>query len=270
LALKAVHAKEPIDLIRCKELLAQLKLLIYASPISCAPTSGNEAARQKGLTIARDALQLGALIAVKCEDAPDFERHVQQLFPYYQDFIEDIPKSGDEPMILGLYLLHLLAESRIGDVHLTLQWIPEEYRQHKFIRHPVQLNQFLTDGNYNKVICSANDVPSPLYTFFVRRLIKTVRQEVANCLESAYKEVDATHAANLLMMDGGVKALEEFTRDRNARIGCLNVSESKSLLWEIKGDRLLFKQVAADVHGIPSIELIQKFIAYATELERIV
>ena len=52
-----------------------------------------------------------------------------------------------------------------------------------YIRHPINLEQYIMEGSYNKVISLKGSVPAASYNFFFEILLKTVRYEIASCLE---------------------------------------------------------------------------------------
>src|SRR5689334_493651 len=71
-----------------------------------------------------------------------------------------IPFSERMYPILGLNLLRLLAQNRIADFHTQLETIdPEQIHTNAYIRHPVQIEQCLMEGSYNKVWHARKDVP---------------------------------------------------------------------------------------------------------------
>ena len=77
--------------------------------------------------------------------------------------------------ILGLNLLRLLANNQIADFHTELELIPTEMLDNTFIKHPIQLEQYLMEGSYTKIIESRNEVPSSTYSNFMEQLVHTVR-----------------------------------------------------------------------------------------------
>lgn len=74
--------KKPLKLVKCRELLDQLKLLL--TKMAFLPTT-NEFTKQD-LIISRDCLEIGAQISVASRDIPAFERYMSQLKTYYFDF----------------------------------------------------------------------------------------------------------------------------------------------------------------------------------------
>ena len=56
--------------------------------------------------------------------------------------------------LMGLNLLGLLALSRNAEFHVSVEKLPADVLQkNPYIRHPVQLEQFIMEGNYNKASC---------------------------------------------------------------------------------------------------------------------
>ncbi len=78
--------------------------------------------------------------------------------------------------LIGLNLLRLLAQTRIAEFHTQLELIdPEQLHSNIYIKHPVQLEQWLMEGRYNKVWHARQDAPAQEYLFFVDMLMETIR-----------------------------------------------------------------------------------------------
>jgi hypothetical protein len=77
--------------------------------------------------------------------------------------------------LLGLDLLRLLSQNRISEFHTALERIEPSQLSNVYIKHPIQLEQWLMEGSYNKVWNSRVDVPAPEYGFFIDILMSTIR-----------------------------------------------------------------------------------------------
>jgi 26S proteasome regulatory subunit N12 len=110
-----------------------------------------------------------------------------------------IPPSERQYPILGLNLLHLLAANRLAEFHTELELIPIEMHKNIYIKHPIQLEQYLMEGAYNKLWNARADVPADTYTFFMDILMDTVRSEIAECSEKAYKSLSVSEAQKSLL-----------------------------------------------------------------------
>ncbi len=84
---------------------------------------------------------------------------------------KDIPPSSYQYQILGLNLLRLLALNRIAEFHTELELIPLDKHDNIYIKHPIQLEQYIMEGSYNKVFSAAKDLPAPSYSFFIEYLM---------------------------------------------------------------------------------------------------
>ncbi len=84
-----------------------------------------------------------------------------------------IPASAQQYQILGLNLLRLLALNRIAEFHTELELIPLEKHDNIYIKHPIQLEQYIMEGAYGKVFDAAKDLPAPSYAFFMEYLMQT-------------------------------------------------------------------------------------------------
>jgi 26S proteasome regulatory subunit N12 len=87
-----------------------------------------------------------------------------------------LPMSDRMYMILGLNLLGLLASNEIGRFHSELERIEVEQMQtNPFIRYPMQLEQWMMEGSYNKLRKAVDHPPAPDYTYFSAQLMQTIR-----------------------------------------------------------------------------------------------
>mmetsp|Transcript_47673 Transcript_47673/g.77337 ORF Transcript_47673/g.77337 Transcript_47673/m.77337 type:complete len:230 (+) Transcript_47673:830-1519(+) len=228
-------------------------------------------------------LEMACFLSIRRRDLSGFERHVSQLKMFFADR-QDLKPSEQKYLILGLFLLHLLSADRIGEFHTELELIPvDEAFQSVYIKQPVQLERYLMEGNYAKVLEAQKDVPKTYYAFFMERLIETVPQKVGASLERSYENLPAQQAAQMLIL-ADVPALQEFVVKENERktreesddpMGDLTPSLSRRaplglVKWEVRDGRLHFVKSAQKRLELPSVDLMVNAIGYATDLERIV
>jgi hypothetical protein len=94
--------------------------------------------------------------------------------------------------LMGLYLLFLLSQNRIGEFHTELERLDPallpvgQGEGNIYISYPVHLEQYLMEGSYNKVFLLKENVPADAYKFFVEELLLTLREEIAEGIEKAY------------------------------------------------------------------------------------
>jgi hypothetical protein len=89
-----------------------------------------------------------------------------------------LPPSKREYPIRGLNLIRLLTQNRIADFHATLESLPlpaDEITANPYIRHPVNLEQWLMEGSYSKVWNARDEAPAEEYRFFADSLMGTIR-----------------------------------------------------------------------------------------------
>jgi len=203
-------------------------------------------------------LEHAVLLAIKQRDKDAFARHISQVKTYYFDtgnLFKDLPASSRQYPILGLNLLRLLALNRIAEFHTELELIPLDQHDNVYIKHPIQLEQYIMEGAYNKVYKAAKAVPAETYSYFIEYLIETrLKDEIADCSEKSYTTLPLGEACKVL----------NFPQERFRAY-----SEERG--WNIEGDTVHFKKDNMEATTpIPSINVINQTLAYAKELERIV
>jgi len=283
-AFKATFDAEPCDFGKCDTQLAQLKLLVFSSLSAGALLStggGPDAAKEQ--LLARDALELACFLSIRRNDLQGFERHVAQLKMYYNDDSLSQKQSEQKYPILGLYLLHLLSSDRIGEFHTELELIPVDDYENADIKHAIQLERSLMEGNYVKVLEGSKSMPQKYCSVFHKRLDDMVRLKVGASLERSYEHLPAEDAAKMLILND-VAALQEFAMKENERkareesddpMGDMTPSLSRRapvglIKWEVKEGRLHFARTAEKRMEIPALDIMGNTIGYATDLERIV
>jgi len=280
---KGAFEAEPCDLAASEEQLRQLKLLVFSGLCASGALSAAGAPATREQLLARETLELACLLSVRRRDLSGFERHVAQLKMYYNDHQQGLSPSEQKYPILGLYLLHLLASDRIGEFHTELELIPVDDYENMYIKQPIQLERYLMEGNYAKVLEAQKDVPKMYYAYFMERLIDMVRLKIGASLERSYESLPAQQAAVMLIL-ADVTALQEFAVKENERkareesddtMGDFTPSLTRRaptglVRWEVKDGKLHFTRSAEKQLEIPALDLMVNTIGYATDLERIV
>ncbi len=109
--------------------------------------------------------------------------------------------------LLGLNLMCLLSKNKIADFHTELEQLPPDaLHSNPYVRCPVRMEQFIMEGSYNKVLAVRDSVPAESYRFFVDRLLGTIRDEIASCMERAYESIAAKECAKMLQLDAAAAA----------------------------------------------------------------
>ncbi|CAH0393049.1 unnamed protein product [Bemisia tabaci] len=256
--LKTEWSKSPQNLKIIGDLLAKLKIgltnLIFLPTSSSKP---QENITQQELLLARGILEIGAQYSIATKNIPSFERYIAQLKSYYLDYESQLPESPYKYQLLGLNLLFLLSQNRVAEFHTELELLPaEQIQTNIYIRHPLSLEQYLMEGSYNMIFLAKDNVPAASYNFFIDILLNTVRDEIAGCLEKAYRKIHMKEAARMLHLPNtaAMKAYEE------------------KKCWKLGQDS--FYSFGSDEKGteetLPSCMLAEKAIEYARELEMIV
>jgi len=146
-------------------------------------------------------------------------------------------------------------QNRIAEFHTELELLPPEALRSSGISHVVQLEQWLMEGAYNKVLEARPQLPDPAYSYFMEKLLSTVREEIAECSERAYNSLSVADAKKLMLFASDKETIE-YAQERQ---------------WTLKDGKISFKPMDERSAGeLPSKELIDNALTYAREIERIV
>jgi len=237
---------------KCNDILNKLKLAITKFSFPDAKRSPEEEKQQ--LLLCREILENAALLSIRQRDISSFERYIAQLKTYYYDYAEKLPPSQQQFPLLGLNLLRLLAKNKLDEFHTELELIHLDKQTNVYIKHPVQLEQYMMEGAYNKVLKAAKEVPSDYYNLFMEMLMDTVRDEIADCLTAAYNSISVQEAQKILALTSLDQA-KQYVDKRQ---------------WKVENNLIQFKKESGEKAEIPTLKLIQQTLQYARELERIV
>lgn len=208
--------------------------------------------------IAGDILELAVLFSARQGDDASFDRHFAQLRPFYLDARSMVPPSQQEPLLSGLHLLSLLVQSRIAEFHTALELLPDSILNTPEVSQIMQLEAWLMEGAYNKVLAARTASASPYYLPLMERLEGTVRDEIAGCCSAAYISLSTQEAIKILRLNGEME-LSSYVAERG---------------WKLEHGRVVFSD-NADGSGVPgegppAQDIVQHCLEYAKELERIV
>lgn len=206
---------------------------------------------------ARNVYELATLLSVRQEDPEGFERHVSRVKTYYVDYAGVIAPSKRQNLILGLNLMRLLAQNRIGEFHTELELVPVDARGDSHISYALTLEQYLMEGSYSRLASARSAMPDPSCGFFFGMLMDGMREKIAACSEKAYETLSVEATAKLLSFSTPGE-LAAFCEERG---------------WRVEGSTISFApdaELAATKDEVPSIELIKRSLDYARELEQII
>lgn len=277
--LRALVMTPGADVQTGKAMLTQLKLLMTEFPSQTA-SSGVVAPKPDEIEVARDILENGALLSVRLQDGKGMERAWAQLQPYYSGAYAESPARAESRRhVLGLYLLHLLVESRLPEFHSQVELLRPGDRGCAPVAFSLRLETFLMDGSYNKIVgisrAGAAGLPSPFYEALVGRLLSTVRDEIAETTAAAFASLPLASALSMLMM-GSAEELQEYIMTHKPEWSIIGATLQLRGAAGCAGPALAATPSAAAAIGgeegsvMVAQEIIRSTLSYAAEIERIV
>jgi len=252
---RAFYPPEPAkpNVSECQAILSQIKVMLVEFQL-IPPFSLPEAEVRRQLLLARETLEIAAFLSIEAKDEVGFERHLNQVKIYYHDY-GFRPPSERKWTLLGVWLLHLLSQNRMGEFHTELELIAQADQQNLYIAFPVQLEKRLMEGTYNKVVSSDQELPHPSYSFFMAKLTNSARTKILECSERAYKQVNLDQVSAMLMVPSTKDAMPFISAAKGTTVS---------------GNQVTFTQNTKASGETPSMRLIRDSLLYATELERII
>lgn len=221
---------------------------------------------RKHLLLARETLEIGAIVSIRLKDQVSFTRYFQQLQPFYA--IPELQKDGGNmSKITGLYLLLLLSDGDYAGFHTLLETLEvaaaqsgKGLEEDEFIQYPIRLERALMEGSYDRVWgeTKSERVPSEEFGLFSEVLIGTIRKEIASCSEKAYPSIPVSDAKSLLFLDSEGSVVK-FAQE------CGWVVKDGRIYFPAQDDEYSSKDIL-----VTSDQVIENTLGYARELETIV
>eukprot|EP00761_Pharyngomonas_kirbyi_P009889 gb/GECH01009907.1/.p1 GENE.gb/GECH01009907.1/~~gb/GECH01009907.1/.p1 ORF type:complete len:262 (+),score=68.39 gb/GECH01009907.1/:1-786(+) len=238
---------------QCYKLLNELKRkFVTLKPLQPGATIETDEDK-KLFFLVREVLEYAACLNIKQKDLEAFERNFAMLKNFYFDYL-GVEKSSRHHMLLGLNLLQLLSQNRIADFHTELERIPVEEHDQPHIKQAIQLELYLMEGSYTKLRNAHSSVSDSESKVLLEVLMETVREEIADCSEKAYKFLTLQQAAELLMFSSE-NDLKEYASSRG---------------WGISNGLIHFGKDQSKDDTLHTHEVILETLSYAKELERII
>ena len=210
-----------------------------------------------------DTLETAVLCSLKKDDIEEFERNMVQLRSFYNEAKDVLKDSPNKYSMIGLYLLFLVYKNRTADYYTELELLTLEDQKNPCIAVALTLEQHFVDGNYLKILNTKQNVPIPIYNYFIDKLIDTVRYETARSAEKAYKQLRVSDACKMFML-GSAGELEAFVNQQKS-IGLDN-----NVAWVLNKDLVHFEPLEKERLTIPTDIVINQSLELANELEKIV
>lgn len=236
-------------------ILSKLKLLL----IKCnaqPPFIQQQQVNQDLLNIGVSIYEQAIIYTLKTYNFNDFNRYINIIKTYYYDYSIN---TNDKTLIMSLYLLYLLTDNQIEQFYIELELIQKYYIKYnelinnKLIYYTIELEQYLMDGSYNKILNT--QPPNPLFNILIDKLKYTVTQRIADGIEIAYNSINVNELKKLLLINDD-KLFNNIVNDRQ---------------WNIQGSNVVFNSDSiASKYSIPSYDTIKYTLTYANELEKIV
>ena len=66
---------------------------------------------------AQEVYEYAVFYAIKCENKGDIQRYMACVFPFYLDVTDNMLAHNNKYIVIGLKLLYLLVENRLGEFH---------------------------------------------------------------------------------------------------------------------------------------------------------
>mmetsp|Transcript_52391 Transcript_52391/g.60183 ORF Transcript_52391/g.60183 Transcript_52391/m.60183 type:complete len:302 (+) Transcript_52391:43-948(+) len=276
----AYESKDDLEAEDCLE-GAKRKLIFFPTYLNVNAASPT---RAQEIMLAREILEHAVLLFARKKDMSEVERHYSMLRTYYFDVAQEdsqsvssaassptptsslaatsttsIPESTMKYLIMGLNLMRLLICHRVAEFHSELERVDAQHQQRDcYIRFAAQMERFLMEGSYNKLLHARYQAPSNEYLPVVELLEGTVRQEVARCLPAAYATITVEDAQQMMMLKSAAETNDIADRRNWSR------SNAK--------DAFVFQRdgIDASKRELPFMQVLQQNIQFVAELQRVV
>jgi 26S proteasome regulatory subunit N12 len=94
---------------------------------------------------------------------------------------------------------------------MLIYFFGHQAQSNPYVKHATQLEQYLMEGAYRKVLASQNTVPAESFKYFMDCLTSTVREEIASCSEKAYQYLRVKDAKDIMLFKNEKEVLAYAT-----------------------------------------------------------
>ena len=192
-----------------------------------------------------------------------FEANMVQLRASYAESKNVLPNSPNKYGLIGLYLLFLIYKNRTADYYTELELLTLEEQKNPCIAVAVALEQHFVDGNYYKILNTKQSLPLEIYSYFINKMVNTVRHEAARSAEKAYKILRAEDAFKIFLLEnkGELEAFVEKEKQKGL---------DNNVAWTFHNGSIYFETIEKYKLTIPAHQVINQSLQFAHELEKIV
>eukprot|EP01060_Flectonema_neradi_P014725 TRINITY_DN2135_c0_g1_i1.p1 TRINITY_DN2135_c0_g1~~TRINITY_DN2135_c0_g1_i1.p1 ORF type:complete len:275 (+),score=45.41 TRINITY_DN2135_c0_g1_i1:45-869(+) len=260
-----IKAADDKQYAECRKMLDEQLTKFIEMPTFLNP-EGESPTKEEEVNLVVKTMEQAVLVAATTKEIGEFRRHFEILRTYYNDF--PTCKSDRRQLILGLHLLCLLASNETRTFHMELERIKVVDQESLYIKDVIQLERYLMEGSYHKMLQARKKVPSEHYTPLMDLMLLAVRRAVFQCTMSAYDKVSVTGACKLLMFDNQEELLKFIEQEKESK----EEDESRGA-WVLKNDHFLFNHEEGTVArkgALPFEQILENNLNYAHELYRIV
>jgi hypothetical protein len=179
----------------------------------------------------------------------------------------------NQAILQGLKLLSLLVSGQKAQYFTLLSSLPVQVLSSQpAIRWVIQVERCLGEGTYQRLREAQATLPAAEYNWMMEKLVDSTRQEIANGLEAAYREMSfAAVREALFLRKEQTLPLVEFAKTR----GWIISSDGNTIKF-VNHHRTVEEEeqerTAAQMDSpiTDASLMIQRALAYAVELEQII
>lgn len=252
----------------CFQLLTPLKiqLIEHNLLVPSIQTSINP----NDLKITRQVLEIGALVSINLLKMQEFSNCITLLKPFYESSTLN-DEASQKNKLLSLYLLLLLTQDDLALFHIELEKFQnynmnvDDLENDEFLSIPIKFEKWIIDGDFNKIhetLVSKHKFPCKEFNIFEDELLNSMRLNIANNLETVYRQLPIENLRILLFLKE-ISQVHEFVENFN---------------WKLVNGVVYFekqnKTVLDETNQIDEINdeksIIRNSLIYATEMERII
>ena len=191
-----------------------------------------------------------------------FEMAYLQTKIFYFDYQSILQKSEKMEYFCGLYLLHLLSHNRTSEYCGELELLDLSFFSNKYISLPIEIEQCISEGNYNKLLSMQNALNESSYLHYLQKLNSSIRFQIARSMEKSFNDISVKDVSEMLLFQTHNDLYQFLENDR---------PNTKNINWHIFNDRIYFKEISQlDKNVIPSNKVMNDTIKLATEIEKII
>ncbi|EAY20939.1 hypothetical protein TVAG_171960 [Trichomonas vaginalis G3] len=202
--LKSIMEAPKIETEKAMIVIKELRLKMLKIPF----LNGNDQETSNDVKVMlRTIYEYDAIVNLMIGNLASFFRTMELLkIAYHQR--QELPRSPKMEILIGVYLIALLAENRTADFNVSYDAALLLLGQHPTLEYAATMYKAISDNSFATIYSLKSNPPHQLYDYITSNIINGARLSHANSIRNAYENLTTQELAQILHLDSPAEAAQ--------------------------------------------------------------